>query len=158
MTRRYTRILPDGQRALPTNIEYLVTFEDLMAGVAHACVTFADDPYRHRLEHHDISGEEYWSQVALDAADQMASTVGRRPVWEAVRRQLRGHGEAWTIDHDAWRLFPREIAERRAAELWPMLEPGSPFARAGDDGDDGDPPPVSPAGGRSRDRGANRRR
>ncbi|MGI9615546.1 MAG: hypothetical protein ACR2QO_21720 [Acidimicrobiales bacterium] len=132
MTRRYVRVLDDGRVAIPTSIEFLLTIDELTAGVISACTNHGPHERRFtgRLHHHAQTGESYWDVADLAAARRSADAVGRGGVMTAIRFGLEAYGQQWTSGDDLTDAFPLDIARRRAGELWPDLDPTvGPFGR-----------------------------
>lgn len=132
MTRRYVRVLDDGRVAIPTSIEFLLTIDDLAAGVISACTQHRPQERRFtgRLQHHRQTSESYWDVADLAAARRAADSVGRGAVMTAIRLELAAKGTDWTNDGGLADAFPLDVARRRAGELWPDLDPTvGPFGR-----------------------------
>jgi hypothetical protein len=131
VTRRYTEFLPDGRPALPTSIRYLVTVDELAAGLATVAV---ERGYHHRLRTHHETDTDYWTMDALDEAERAAARLGRGLIMTAVRQRLEAGGYGSMAPGPLARCFtsfPEEVARRRVLELWPLLDPDpvtNPFA------------------------------
>ncbi len=126
MTRRYVRVLDDGRVAIPTSIEFLLTIDELAAGVVAACTAESGSDgsrFNGRLRYLHQAGESYWDEADRDRAAQIAGSVGRGRVIGAIRRQLLAHGASWSDDHLLGHTFPVDVARTRAGELWPDLDP-----------------------------------
>jgi len=132
MTRRFVRVLDDGRVAIPTSIEYLLTIDELAAGVAAACTKHGPEAHRFtgKLCFHQQTGESYWDIADLTSARRAADAVGRKWVMTAIRQELSAYGQDWTGNGDLGRAFPLDVARVRARELWPDLDPTiGPFGR-----------------------------
>ena len=84
--------------------------------------------YCHRQGVVPSTGETHWEVGAVDDARAAAAKLGRGKVMAAVRYRLEFCGYTSTNSDEIERCFadfPEAVAQARAVELWPMLDPDS---------------------------------